>query len=326
MLAGISATWYTFLEQGRDVRPSRQVLDAIARALGLAGAERTHLFAIAVDEPVPTSPDEVLDAEVARVVDLLDPAPTYVTGGTFDLLAWNTAAAELFRGALDHGEHPNLVRWVFLDQDARYVLPDWTDVAQGLLARLRARAGRTRASRFTRNSRTTFVRPARRPTVVAAVRRGRRRRWDQARQAGRRAGATPRVHLVRRCRPTGSDHDDLPPPGYPVTSTHPASGNRSATARSRGRDGVRSTCELSRSRARGPPGLSRCSYHQRDPPSDRRRTRVPTGACAGVGAVALVLDGRFGQCLGSTRDPEPRSCRLSRGANQDGTSPAGRRA
>ncbi|MDM7893044.1 helix-turn-helix transcriptional regulator [Curtobacterium caseinilyticum] len=142
MLAGISATWYTFLEQGRDVRPSRQVLDAIARALGLAGAERTHLFAIAVDEPAPTSPDQVLDPEVARVVDLLDPAPTYVTGATFDLLAWNTAAAELFRGALDHGEHPNLVRWVFLDQDARYVLPDWTDVAQGLLARLRARAGR----------------------------------------------------------------------------------------------------------------------------------------------------------------------------------------
>jgi transcriptional regulator with XRE-family HTH domain len=142
MLAGISPTWYTFLEQGRDVRPSRQVLDALARALGLADVERTHLFAIAADVPAATRSDEVLDPEVARVVDLLDPAPTYVTGETFDLLAWNTAAAGLFRGALTHGEHPNLVRWVFLAPDARDVLPDWTDVAQGLLARLRARAGR----------------------------------------------------------------------------------------------------------------------------------------------------------------------------------------
>lgn len=142
MLAGISATWYTFLEQGRDVRPSRQVLDALARALGLADTERTHLFAIAADAPASTSSDEVLDPEIARVVELLDPAPTYVTGRTFDLLAWNTAAAELFRGSLTHREHPNLVRWVFLAPDARDVLTDWTAVAQGLLARLRARAGR----------------------------------------------------------------------------------------------------------------------------------------------------------------------------------------
>lgn len=142
MLAGISATWYTFLEQGRDVRPSRQVLDALARALGLADTERTHLFAIVADEPAATIPDESVDPEVARIVDLLDAAPTYVTGATFDLLAWNTAAADLFRGSLTHSQHPNLVRWVFLAPDARDVLPDWTDVALGLLARLRARAGR----------------------------------------------------------------------------------------------------------------------------------------------------------------------------------------
>ena len=142
MLAGISPTWYTFLEQGRDVRPSHQVLDAVARALGLGDAERTHLFAIAADAPATTGPDQALDPEVARVVDLLAPSPAYVTGETFDVLAWNAAAAELFRGALTDHEGPNLVRWVFLSPDARDVLPDWGDVAQGLLARLRARAGR----------------------------------------------------------------------------------------------------------------------------------------------------------------------------------------
>ncbi|MFJ7288446.1 helix-turn-helix transcriptional regulator [Curtobacterium sp. NPDC098951] len=146
MLAGISPTWYTFLEQGRDVRPSQQVLHALALALGLADAERAHLFAIAADAPPSTLPDQVSDPEVARVVDLLDPAPAYVTGATFDVLAWNTAAADLFRSALTHDGHPNLVRWVFLAPDAREVLPDWTEVAQGLLARLRSRAGRNPGS------------------------------------------------------------------------------------------------------------------------------------------------------------------------------------
>ncbi|NII41526.1 transcriptional regulator with XRE-family HTH domain [Curtobacterium flaccumfaciens] len=142
MLAGISPTWYTFLEQGRDVRPSHQVLDAVARALGLSGAERTHLFAIATEPPADRVTAQQLDTEVARIVDQLDPNPAYVTGETFDVLAWNRSAAELFRGALKDDEHPNLVRWVFLSPDARDVLPDWTDVAQSLLARLRTRAGR----------------------------------------------------------------------------------------------------------------------------------------------------------------------------------------
>ncbi|UFU15580.1 helix-turn-helix transcriptional regulator [Curtobacterium sp. C1] len=145
MLAGISATWYTFLEQGRDVRPSRQVLEALARALSLGDTERTHLIAIGASEEelrTATSEVEMLDPEVVRVVGLLEPAPTYVTGETFDALAWNAAAAELFRAALTNDERPNLVRWVFLAADAREVLPDWTEVSQGLLARFRARAGR----------------------------------------------------------------------------------------------------------------------------------------------------------------------------------------
>jgi transcriptional regulator with XRE-family HTH domain len=142
MLAGISPTWYTFLEQGRDVRPSHQVLDAVARALGLGDAERTHLFAIAGHAAADTHQGRPLDPEVARIVDRLDPDPAYVTGETFDLLAWNSAAAELFRGALTDHEHPNLVRWVFLSPDAREVLPDWIDVAQSLLARVRTRAAR----------------------------------------------------------------------------------------------------------------------------------------------------------------------------------------
>lgn len=141
-LAGISTTWYTFLEQGRDVRASRQVLAAIADALRLDGPERRHLLAIgAGDEPQPEDDEEALAPEVAEVPRLVQPNAAYVTGGAYDLLAWNDAAAALFRGAAET-LRPNLAEWIFLHPAARSVLPDWEDVAQGVLARLRANAGR----------------------------------------------------------------------------------------------------------------------------------------------------------------------------------------
>ena len=139
-LAGISTTWYTFLEQGRDVRPSSQVLMAIADALRLGGSERAHLVAIVADE-ARVEDVEYLAPEVAGVPDLVDPNPAYVTGGSYDLLAWNTAAVELFPGATE-GTSPNLARWMFTDPIARDVLLDWSAVAQSMLARLRANAGK----------------------------------------------------------------------------------------------------------------------------------------------------------------------------------------
>lgn len=140
-LAGISTTWYTFLEQGRDVQASHQVLMAIADALRLEAPERAHLLTIAADGDGVIADLEFLAPEVADVPRLVDPNPAYVTGSSYDLLAWNEAAARLFPGAAD-SPHPNLARWVFLDPTARHVLPDWPDVAQGLLARLRTNAGR----------------------------------------------------------------------------------------------------------------------------------------------------------------------------------------
>ncbi len=64
-----------------------------------------------------------------------------MTGSSYDLLAYNDAAAELLSGATK-GPNPNLVRWMLLDPVARDVLPEWNIVAQGLLARLRTNAGR----------------------------------------------------------------------------------------------------------------------------------------------------------------------------------------
>jgi len=155
-LAGISATWYTYLEQDRDVRPSAQVLSALAVALRLTDAEREHLFSLAGSSgPEAVDAGELLVAHVAPVPLLLQPNPAYITGAGYDVLAWNPAAAELFTSlttpAGPEGVRPNLARWMFTDPASKQVLLDWEDVARDLLARLRTAAVRHRGDpRFTR--------------------------------------------------------------------------------------------------------------------------------------------------------------------------------
>ncbi len=144
-LAAISTTYYTFLEQGRDVHPSRQVLDALARALRLSRAERTHLHELAHGHQPPDArqPDEVLAPAVAALVDRLDPHPTYVTGRRFDVLAANRAARALWTDwpALPPQER-NMLWWMFTDPAARTILVEWETEASALLARFRAAADR----------------------------------------------------------------------------------------------------------------------------------------------------------------------------------------
>ncbi|MFD6679214.1 MmyB family transcriptional regulator [Micromonospora parva] len=136
LLAGISATWLTYLEQGRDVRPSDQVLDALARALRLTGAEQAHLHRLAGAGAAPEQDvSEEATPEIAGVPALLGNNPAYVTGICYDLLATNDAAAELFQGM---GPGGNVVRWVFTEPAARQMLVDWEQEARSILARLRA--------------------------------------------------------------------------------------------------------------------------------------------------------------------------------------------
>ncbi|MFF4218324.1 helix-turn-helix transcriptional regulator [Streptomyces nondiastaticus] len=146
LLAGISATWYTYLEQGRDIRASDQVLDALASALRLDRHERGHLFRLAGHAPASEAEagePEPLAAEVAAVPLLLQPHPAYIIGGDYDVLSCNRAAAELFPKLTAVADRPaNFARWVFLEPAARDVLVDWEPDARGLLARLRTLAGR----------------------------------------------------------------------------------------------------------------------------------------------------------------------------------------
>ena len=97
-LAGVGVTWYTWLEQGRKINASVQVLDAIATTLRLDATERAHLFRLA-DVPGTTNPagcgDCPLPAEVQQILDAI-PLPASVLSERFDLLAWNEVYASLF--------------------------------------------------------------------------------------------------------------------------------------------------------------------------------------------------------------------------------------
>src|SRR6266699_2007684 len=132
-LAGVSTTYYTFLEQGRDVRPSRQVVAALAGALRLSSAERAHLFQLA---GITLAADDQARAEtlapvVSAMVDRLDPFPA------------NRSARALFTDwpARAPGDR-NMVWWMFTEPAARKVYVHWEQEASDMLGRFRAAAAR----------------------------------------------------------------------------------------------------------------------------------------------------------------------------------------
>src|SRR5689334_4829157 len=100
-LAGVGMSWYTWLEQGRDINASEQVLESIARTLLLDPHERAHLFTLAgVAVPGQAADSQVVSAEIRAVLDQLHPFPAFVTNGRYDLLAYNRAYTVLI-GDLD---------------------------------------------------------------------------------------------------------------------------------------------------------------------------------------------------------------------------------
>ena len=142
-LAGVGLSWYTWLEQGRDIKPSAQVLDAVARVLALDAGERAHVFHLArVELPLPDGgPVEDAPAELEALVDALVPHPAYLLSPRTDVLAWNRAAAGLL-GAPSAGPdgRPNLLWWLFTSNERTG--KQWDDTARATLARFRAEHAR----------------------------------------------------------------------------------------------------------------------------------------------------------------------------------------
>jgi transcriptional regulator with XRE-family HTH domain len=111
-LAGVGVTWYTWLEQGRPINASVQVLDAVARTLKLDAAETEHLYRLA-DVPAvpPLSVCARLEPEVQGVLDAMSPLPAAVTNGRTDVLAWNKPYALMFPFLVDAPDDKRNVLW-----------------------------------------------------------------------------------------------------------------------------------------------------------------------------------------------------------------------
>jgi transcriptional regulator with XRE-family HTH domain len=144
-LAGVGTTWYTWLEQGRDVRASLDVLEALAGALRLTPAERAHLVLLGRgEEPPPVKPPaERVSTTLRRMVRSLDPNPAFLLGRRWDYLAWNRAACAVF-GDFERIPRParNHVWLMFMDPARRELLTDWQQSARLLVARFRAESAR----------------------------------------------------------------------------------------------------------------------------------------------------------------------------------------
>lgn len=137
-LSGVSATWYTWIEQGRDVGVSPAALVRLARVMRLTAIERAYLFELSGkrDPEGPAQPEPTIPADVIAIVDAIT-TPAYVLDRSWSALAWNEAAEHLFAGWLDSPEH-NLLRFVFLVPDARQLIDNWPTRAQRLVAEFRA--------------------------------------------------------------------------------------------------------------------------------------------------------------------------------------------
>ena len=139
-ICGVSATWYTWIEQGREVSVSSGTLARFARGLRLSRAERTYLFELAgKHDPERQGHDAADDIPVA-VLSCVDAiaGPAYILDRTWTARRWNAEAARLFCGWLDTDGDRNLLRYIFLHPEARRLICDWEERAYRVTAEFRA--------------------------------------------------------------------------------------------------------------------------------------------------------------------------------------------
>lgn len=144
VLAGVSVTWYTWLEQGRPINPSRQVLTAVGEVLGLSPAERAYVFELAgYAGGAALAAGGALGGEMSpglqQLLEALHPNPAFVLAADWSIIGWNGGYAALFPQILDLplGER-NLLRLVFTSDEVRAMLPNWERDSRRFLGDFRA--------------------------------------------------------------------------------------------------------------------------------------------------------------------------------------------
>jgi len=140
LLAGVGVTWYTWLEQGRQINASMQVLDAVARTLRLDGVEREHLYRLAEATPLRTEcARKTVPAAIREIVHSLDPLPASLVNSRFDILMSNEASEQLFWEW--HSMpciHKNTLWCCVTEPSARSKFPEYDAHVRYLVARLRS--------------------------------------------------------------------------------------------------------------------------------------------------------------------------------------------
>ena len=141
LLAGVGATWYTWLEQGRAITVSGQVLESLARVLQLDADERAHLFILARGQlpadPLPLT--QTIDPALQLILDTMGIYPALILSPRWDIIAWNQATCRMLTdfGLLTSRER-NLLWFLFADSRNRAMAVDWEREAQRFLALFRA--------------------------------------------------------------------------------------------------------------------------------------------------------------------------------------------
>ena len=146
--ANISPTWYTWLEQGRGGAPSADVLNRIAGALMLTDIEREHLFLLGLGRPpeVRYKASEGVTPRLQRLLDALEVSPALIKTATWDIVAWNRAAAVVLT---DYSKLPpgqrNILRLMFGNPQIRAAQHDWDNISRFVVSTFRADAARAGA-------------------------------------------------------------------------------------------------------------------------------------------------------------------------------------
>jgi transcriptional regulator with XRE-family HTH domain len=146
--SNISPTWYTWLEQGRGGAPSADVLNRLAAGLMLTEPEREHLFMLGLGRPpeVRYTASDTVTPRLQRVLDAFEISPAIVKTATWDVIAWNRAAATVLTDyALLPKRERNILRLIFSNTRVRAAQEDWESVARYVVGAFRADAARAGA-------------------------------------------------------------------------------------------------------------------------------------------------------------------------------------
>lgn len=137
-LAGVSVTWYTWLEQARDINPSRQVLESLARLFRLTPVESTYLLSLGGHRDIIQATSGGMTLALQRLLDALD-FPAFLLSSDWSIIGWNLPYVQLYPRILTLDENDRNLLWlVFTDAELQEILPDWAAQSRRFVGTFRA--------------------------------------------------------------------------------------------------------------------------------------------------------------------------------------------